>query len=271
MNDLFFSLGIQNWKGAAGALVLPPLPLLLLVLLGALLLWARRRAWGGTLFLIGFVLLWLSTTQATAGWLTRSLTPSPPVLDAARLARLASERQIKTAIVVLGSGRDQILLEYGDAGPKPLTLERLRYGLWLARRTGLPVAYSGGLAPGSLPGPTEAAVARRLAAEDFRQPLAWVEDRALNTVDNARYTVALLRPAGVQRIVLVTHGFHMRRSLRAFERALADSGAPITLLPAPMGVHPLRPLEFEDWLPNLEAAQQVRWVVREWVGWLAGA
>jgi uncharacterized SAM-binding protein YcdF (DUF218 family) len=270
MNDLFYTLGIESWKGFAGQWLLPPLVLLLLVVLGALLL--RRRPWlGGMLLWPGVAALWLCSLPVVADVLSDVLTPSPPVLGAEDQARLRADRRVRTAIVVLGSGRIEMALEYGAASPKPYTLERLRYGLWLAGRTGLPVAYTGGPASGSPSGPTEAAVAQRVAAEEFRRPLRWVEDRARDTTENGRFTVALLHAEGIERIVLVTHGFHMRRALRAFERAAASAGTPMQLLPAPLGLQPRGPWTARDWWPNTDAWVRVHIVLREWLGYVAGA
>lgn len=275
MNDLFYTLGIESWKSTVGGLLMPPMPALLLVLLGAVLLLRRRGAVALTLLLLGCAGLWLSTLPVTADLAEQVLTPSPPPLGAADRDRLRRETLArtgpKTAIVVLGSGRIEMALEYGAASPKPYTLERLRYALWLARQTGLPVGYSGGLAHRAQGGETEAAVAQRVATEDFRQPLAWTEDRARDTVENARFTLALLRPAGIERIVLVTHDFHMQRSLRAFERAAAAAGTPVLLLAAPVGPTPNRALTLSDWMPSASAMTRLSYVVRDWLAFVAGA
>ena len=42
MNALVGELGLSSWKAIASALLLPPVPFLLLALWGALLLWSRR-------------------------------------------------------------------------------------------------------------------------------------------------------------------------------------------------------------------------------------
>jgi uncharacterized SAM-binding protein YcdF (DUF218 family) len=270
MNELFYALGIESWKVVVGRWLLPPLPLLALVVLGALLL-RRRPRLGGLLLWPGVAGLWLCSLPVVADALTDVLTPSPPALSAEDHARLRGERRVRTAIVVLGSGRIETALEYGLASPKPYTLERLRYGLWLAGRTGLPVAYTGGLGPGAPVGATEAEVAQRVATEEFRRPLRWVEDQARDTTENGRYTVALLHAEGIERIVLVTHGFHMRRALRAFERAAKAAGTPMQLLPAPLGLQPRGRWTVIDWWPDTESMMQVRTVLREWLGYVAGA
>jgi uncharacterized SAM-binding protein YcdF (DUF218 family) len=150
-------------------------------------------------------------------------------------------------------------------------MERLRYGLWLARETALPVAFSGGTGHAQRQGPGEAEVAARIAQREFGQPLQWIEARARDTRENAERSVALLRPAGVTRIVLVTHGWHMRRSLRAFEQAIQHSGGGIALVAAPMGLAlddarpPLR------WLPSSQGFEATRQALHEILGLLFGA
>ena len=88
-------------------------------------------------------------------------------------------------------------------------------------------------------GSTEAAIADRIAREEFGLPLRWREDRSRDTRENAAASVRLLRAAGVRRIVLVTHAWHMPRALRAFQEA--DPDLPVS--PAP--VNPVRPEEWE--------------------------
>jgi len=172
---------------------------------------------------------------------------------------------------VLGAGRKREAPEYGSADLKPMTLERLRYGLWLGRQTRLPVGYSGGLGFGSPPGPTEAAIAARIAERDFNARLRWLEDRSRDTNENARYSVPLLRAAGIDRIVLVTHGFHQRRALAAFERAAAQDGAAMRVIAASVGLPPPGALEPGDWLPSSEGFAMTRLALHEWLGRIAGA
>ena len=276
MSDWLVALDLGALKGVAAMLLLPPFPLLLLALVGAL--WLPRHRWRGWACLgLALAGIWLTSTAALGELLMRSLVPSPPALTAADIQRLRGAPH--TAILVLGAGRRQLALEYGAASLKPFTLARLQYGLWLARRTGLPVGYSGGLwhgvkhgAPGQPDEPTEAEVAGRVAAQDFKQPLRWLEDRARDTRENASFSVPLLHADGITRIVLVTHGFHQRRALRNFERALRETGLVMDIVPAPLGLQP--PASFDrlaDWLPTAERFSDTRLALHEWLGWLAGA
>ena len=278
MNDQLVRLGIESWKPYLSMLVMPPLPLLLLILLGVLLLWRDRRQgqagrggrWGATLALAGTLGLWALATPAAGELLQRRLTQPPPVLDAAAVAALRGAPH--TAIVVLGAGRRLRSLDYGAPDLSLRTLERLRYGLWLARQTGLPVAYSGGVGHGNPAGESEAAVAARVAERDFHQPLRWTESRSRDTSENAAFTLPLLNAAGVQHIVLVTHDYHQARALAAFTRAAARQHVALTLTPAPLGA--MRPgdgNELSDYLPSAEGLQVTVTALHEWLGRLAGA
>lgn len=267
LNDWLLQYGAAGWKPLLTALLLPPVPLLLLMLLGAAL--ARRRpAWGWLLLWAGAAGLWLASTTAAGEWLQQRLLQPPPALNA---DELRARGTAGGAILVLGGGREAEAPEYGAPNLSPYSLERLRYGLWLARRSGLPVAFSGGVGHAQPDGIAEAEIAARIAAGEFGQPLQWTEADSRDTRENAARSVAMLRAAGVTRIVLVTHGWHMPRSLRAFEQAIARSGGGITLLAAPIGlarddsVPPLR------WLPSQSGFAETRHALREFLGLWAGA
>jgi uncharacterized SAM-binding protein YcdF (DUF218 family) len=271
LNDLWLQFGLAGWKPAAAALLLPPVPLVGLMCCGALLV-RRRPIWGWLLLMAGAVGIWLSCTVALGDWLERQLLyPSRPlvVADLQRL-QAASRGAPTTAIVILGSGRESHAPEYGAPNLPPLAMERLRYGIWLSRQTGLPLAFSGGTGHALVEGPSEAEVAAQIAQRDFGRMLKWTESSSRDTRDNARRTLALLRPAGIQRIVLVTHGWHMRRSLRAFEQAAAQGGG-IELVAAPMGlaVNDVRPLL--RWLPGLAGFTATYHALREYLGLWVGA
>jgi uncharacterized SAM-binding protein YcdF (DUF218 family) len=270
MNALLSALHLGALKGLLTALLLPPLPLLLLAAWGGWALWRGRRRRGGAGLAVALLGLWLCTTTALGDVLMRTLVPSPPALAPADVQRLTGAPH--TAILVLGAGIHREALEYRAASLKPLTLERLHYGLWLARRTGLPVGYTGGPGYGRDGEVSEAEVATRVAAEDFGQPLRWREARSRDTHENADFSVPLLQADGITRIVLVTHGFHQRRALRNFERAVQASGAAITLVPAPVGLRPPATFdEWADWLPTREGFVLVHLALHEWLGWVAGA
>jgi uncharacterized SAM-binding protein YcdF (DUF218 family) len=274
LNDLLQQFGAVGWKPLLTALLLPPVPLLLLMLLGAAL--TRRRAlWGWLLLWAGAAGIWLSCTTAVGQWLQRQLLQPYRALSQQDLQQLHTSPRggapAASVIVVLGAGRESHAPEYGAANLSPDSLERLRYGLWLARETGLPVAFSGGTGHAQAAGPAEAEVAAQIATRDFARALQWTEAESRDTRENAARSVALLRAAGATRIVLVTHGWHMRRSRLAFEQAIVRSGGGIVLVAAPMGLARDDSVAILRWLPSQGGFSDTRRALREYLGLLAGA
>jgi uncharacterized SAM-binding protein YcdF (DUF218 family) len=269
MNAWLQMLGIDAIKPLLTALLLPPVPWLVLIGVGAFRIGHRRRL-GGSLVLLGVALIWASCTQAAGVLATRWLLNPPPALtDLQALKTPLAAGQ--TVIVVLGGGRTD-LAEYPQHTLTPISMERLRYGIWLSRETGLPWAFTGGLSPGSDPGPTEADIATRVARDEFRHPLRWAEGVSRDTHENAERTVALLRQHGVRRIVVVTHDLHMPRTLKHFQRARDGAGLSIELVPAPVGVSRHEPTwALSDFYPTAGGIARTRYALREWLGLLAGA
>ena len=269
VNSLFVTLGIESWKPILAALVLPPVPLLLLTLVGARLL-LPRRGLGWLLILISVVLLWLSACSGAARGLVQLFVQPPAAMSFDRVRELRAEVAAKKplAIVILGGGVEPFAPEYGVSSLQYPSLERLRYGLWLARETGAPIAFSGGVGWGQPDAAAEAKVAAKIAAEEFNRPLRWQEEDSRDTRENALRTLALLKPAGIDHIVLVTHGYHMPRALRAFTEA---AGPSIKIEPAPMGLARRIESPALEWIPSARGFSQMRQTLRELVGRLAGA
>jgi len=268
MNDLFVMLGIEAWKPVLGAVFMPPMPFVLMVLVGGRLMF-RNRLLAWSLLLFGALGTWAMCTTAVSGALSNVLLMPPRALSPSEIGDL--KKAPKTAIVVLGAGRYLLAPEYGVSNLKPMSMERLRYGLWLARETGLPVAFSGGIGHGGSPGPSEAEIAARIAEREFARPLRWTETLSRDTTENAFRSIALLHEAGVERIVLVTHGFHMRRALSAFERAKQRSNTTMEIIAAPMGLDAPGKLTVLDWLPSGDGFEETRITLHEWLGRLVGA
>ena len=271
MNDLFVLLGVESWKPVLAALLLPPVPLLLAMLVGArMILW--RRGWGWLVVVLSVAGVWLSACTGTAAWLVRLALNPPAALSTDRIAELKRDVPSgKTAIVVLGGGRDALAPEYGLSNLRSNSLERLRYGVWLSRETGAPMAFSGGSGHSQLQGTSEAEIAARIAAKEFARPLKWTETESRDTRENAAHTLALLRPIGIEQIILVTHGWHMPRAHRAFEQARERGTQPLKIVAAPMGlaVPDARPVL--RWLPSTEGFRAVHEALHETLGLLFGA
>lgn len=269
MNDLLALLGIESWKPVFSVLLLPPVPFLLLVLIGARLI-LPRRGLGWFILLLGVSGLWLSASNGTAQLLNRWALKTPPALNLDQITALkkAAKAGEQVAIIVLGGGAEPLAPEYGVTNLAAPSLERLRYGLWLGRETGLPVGYSGGVGWGQTDAQPEAQAAARIAAQEFGRPLKWQEDTSRDTRENGIRSIALLKPQGITKIVLVTHGSHMPRSVRAFEAA---AGGQVTIQAAPMGLASGVRTRALDWMPSVKGFTQVSRSLHELVGLAAGA
>lgn len=232
-------------------LVLPPASALVLLLL-ALLVW-RRRKLSFALAACGTVLLYGAAIPAVSDPLLESLQQRHPVLDPAAL-------EGGGVIVVLGGGRDLDAPEYGARDvPSPATLQRLRYGAHLHRRSGLPLLLSGG---GTSARSAEATFMERVARQDLGAQEVWIEDRSRTTAENARFTAALLAERGVDRVILVTHASHMPRAVGVFR----NTG--LEVVPAPTAFH--RPDDLDrGWyalLPRDDALERTNEALHEYLG-----
>ncbi len=268
MNSLFVLLGIEPWKPVLSALILPPVPFLVLVLVGARLI-LPRRGWGWSLIAVSVLGLWFSACNITADALERAVLHVPASLSRERITALRAARPTDAAIVVLGGGVEPYAPEYGVSNLRFASLERLRYGLWLARQTGLPVAFSGGIGWSLDQATPEAEIAARIAAEDFRLPLRWTETLSRDTRENAARTVAMLQKAGIHHLVLVTHGWHMPRALLLFRHAA--EGRDIDIEAAPMGLARRDGRPVFDWLPTVRGFMRVHDALHEIIGRGLGA
>jgi uncharacterized SAM-binding protein YcdF (DUF218 family) len=271
MNELLGLMGLTAWKPVMAAWVLPPVPFIVLMLVGArMLYWRRGLAW--TVILLSCAGMWLSQCAAVGHWMQRQWLAPPPALEAEQQAELrrAAASGRKLAIVVLGGGREALAPEYGLSNLSPASLARLHYGLHLGRLTGVPVMFSGGVGWGASIGAAEAEAAARIAERDYGRPLKWQEAESRDTRENAARSLALLQPAGVTQVVLVTHGWHMPRALRAFQAEVQRHGYPMRVLAAPMGLASDVATSV-DWLPSATGAALVRHVVHELLGLWSGA
>lgn len=268
MNDFFLWLGIDAWRPVLSALLMPPAPFLVLIIIGGRLFSRYRvRAW--LVLLLGCLGIWAMCTQAAGYALTHWLLPPTRSLTPNEVGDL--KKAPRTAIVVLGAGHRDLAPEYGVSELQPMGVERLRFGIWLSRQTELPILFTGGRAHGATPGPSEAEIAARTAERDFGRPLRWTETESRDTRENALRSVALLRREGIERIVVVTHGYHMPRALDNFRKAAAQGGGNVQIVGAPMGIAPWFKPRALDFMPTRSGYNQVLLVLHEFFGRLFGA
>ncbi|KPC51950.1 YdcF family protein [Amantichitinum ursilacus] len=235
-------------KNAIGRLVLPP-GINLLLIACAVLIWRRYPRLARWLTGVNVTLLLVLSLP----WVSIALrqTIEPPPLDMHALAQA-------DAIVGLGGGTRFGALETIDGRDVgEVTLQRVRYTATLARRSGLPVAFTGGAAFGEKM--AEAELMARSYHDDFGLTARWVENAAFDTGDNAKLTAAKLLPQH-RRIILVSSAWHLPRAVPLFERA----GFVVT--PAPTGYISTPPFSLLQLVPDVSALADSFWTLHEGLG-----
>jgi uncharacterized SAM-binding protein YcdF (DUF218 family) len=231
-------------KTLARELILPPASLLLLILIGALLVWRRRRL-GWPVFVAGFAALWLLCTPFVSDRVI-ALAERCPALN-------PNEQVNAQAVVVLGGGGQRNYApEYGGPMAEPVLLERLTLAAYLARHYSLPVAVSSA--------PLESAAMAATLTRNFEVTPRWIEAHSRDTFENARLSAKLLFPAGVKRIILVTSSMHEWRAAKEFEAAGFE------VVPAPAGVSSTREYGIFYLLPSATALQRSYAAAYELIG-----
>ncbi|MBF0271286.1 MAG: YdcF family protein [Magnetococcales bacterium] len=229
---------------------------------------ATRIRRGRTLLGVVLTLSWLATLPVVANTVADRLHPQ------ARDTALSAEKIRQTdaqAIVLFGYGRASQAPEYdGEDTLSPGGLARVRYAARLHRLTGLPLLVTGGRPYGETR--SEAAIMRGVLEEEFRVPVAWMEEKSRDTWENAAFSTAILQQAHITRILLVVHNRDVPRALLAFQKSAGES---LQVTPAPILFRtdtPFRlswdPVALMRWIPNADALSLLAVELHEWLGQL---
>ena len=240
-------------KKLIAALLLPPTGPILLALFGLWLAHSKSRRWrhGGTFLTVAALLtLLVLSLPLTGNTLLAQLETNPPI-SKAQLAEVQ-------AIVILGGGSYHSAPEYGGDTVGWASLERIRYGAKLAREARLPLLVTGGSPFGGRP---EGESMKVVLESEFGIKVRWVEAASRDTAENASLSAPLLHSAGITRIALVSHGWHLPRAIPLFERE------GLTVTPAPTVFTQPSPSLIEDLLPG-GGLRNSRFALHEYLGLL---
>lgn len=229
---------LSQLKPYISAIVFSPTLVLLGIAIG-ILLSNKKPKLGKPLAVFSTALLWICSTPVFNVWLSHNLLTQYKPTTAQEL-----KAQGVQAIVVLGGG-----VETGQPdGIQQLpstALDRLRHGIELSRKTGIPLLVTGGKGWGAqADAENEAEISRRVALEVFQYQIQWTESESRDTQENAANSKQMLLKQGISKIALVTHSWHMPRSLKAFQKV----GFEVT--PAPMGFVTHKKVDLISLLPN---------------------
>ncbi len=235
-------------------LVYPLSQSLLVLVFAALLLFLGLRRVGMALLTLSVLWLYLCSTGYTADWLMGTLEDSsgPKALPVVPEA---------DAIVVLGGATrgDTHMSSLGDLNQQA---DRLLHAARLYRAGKAPLVFvsGGSVDPGARP---EAQLMRDvLVAMGVPDEAILLESASRNTHENARYSRIVLDKRNIERILLVTSAFHMRRAEALFSREGLD------VVPAPTDyqrliVEPIVP----RWLPTADDLVRTTYALREHIGY----
>jgi uncharacterized SAM-binding protein YcdF (DUF218 family) len=234
-------------------LIIPPSSSLVLIVLGLVLL-LRWKWLGRGLVILGLASLYLASTPAFVTPIMESWISRYPMVDL--------KNQDAQAIVVLGGGRRERAYEYGvDTGDtvNRFAMERLRYAAHIHRQTGLPILVTGGVVYED-DRESEAVLMTRFL-EELGVMTRWQEDQSRTSFENAQYSVPMLKEAGVNRVLLVTHGVHMPRSVWSFQ----NQGMEVIAAPTVFHTYGSRG-GVKDYVPQAATLYGFTQILHEWLG-----
>lgn len=242
-------------------LVLPPTCFFVLLLLALLIKRWWRRVGTGLVWAL-LLVVYASTTPYVAGELMAPLQPYGPINPEQPDPEVG-------AIVILGAGIYYGSPEYWQPSypnaysetADSLSLQRAEYAAYLTRMTGLPILVSGG-ATGPDPQLTVARAIEQTLERDFAVPVRWVEERSVNTWENAHFSADMLQNVGIEKVYVVTHAWHMPRAMYSFEHTELQA------IPAPTRFVSRAQSFWLDFLPSAKAFVITKYALYERLGLL---
>jgi uncharacterized SAM-binding protein YcdF (DUF218 family) len=140
-------------------------------------------------------------------------------------------------------------------------MERVRYGVTLAKATHLPILLAGGAPDASSSYElAESELSQKILKNEFQVEARWIENRSTITEENAAFSAKLLKQEGVRHIYLVTHFWHMPRAKAVFEK----NNLKVTA--APMGFYQRNQLYPLDFYPSSAGMERARLIWAESLG-----
>ncbi len=236
------------------------------VLLGTLLLWTRRQRLAKTFLSFGGLGL------IVAGFTPLGSLMMLPLEDRFPRPVLKNEAELRGIIVLGGFFSDPLMAQKRKVMALNEAAERIIASTALTKR--FPKArfiLSGGSSQIILSKLPEAKVVKQylLPALTIPPDRVELEDRSLNTYENAIYTKALAKPDENGYWLLVTSAYHIPRSIGCFRQAGFKN-----IVAWPVDYRTMGPWDLRFFNVPSEGLKQVDLAAKEWVGlfvyWLTG-
>jgi uncharacterized SAM-binding protein YcdF (DUF218 family) len=231
-------------------------PGIFIIALGMVSAWLYRKTKRGAAVLAGITLVfYAASTGIIAGSLLRPLESRYTPPTAVR----------GDVIILLGGGATLDTPNIGGEGHlSGYAANRLLTAAQLYYMLKAPVIVSGGKVLETTG--NEAEIAKRtLTALGIPADRIIVENKSLNTTQNAEYTKQLLDQYGFQRPILVTSAFHMERAVRQFAKA----GQAVVPFPTDYQTNTEMHVTIDSLLPTAGDLANTQVAVKEYIGLLA--
>lgn len=204
--------------------------------------------------LSGILILWVAAMPITTSFVMGSLENDFAYIP-------ADQQQKADAIVVLGGftinpDTANLGIEINDG------IDRLFHGKRLFVAGKAPYMILAGGAPRGHT--AESKLMRQLLMElGVPAEAILTEGESRNTYQNARNLIPDLQKHGIDRVLLVTSAFHMRRAQAVFEKFN------VNVIPAATDYQVGEPdPSILDWLPDAEALMDTTRGIKEYLGWI---
>lgn len=234
------------------AMIMPPFNIVLLWLLALILFYFNYKYVASFLAILGVLMLYVLSIPYTSQKLSDSLTEEDPFT--------LNDYKTAQAIVVLGGGLRDSQELFGKLAITAIPLERMRYAAYLHKETGLPVMVTGS----SPNGTSEARVMAKELQMFFNTETKWLEEKAKTTKENAIFSREILEKESINKIILVTNQWHMKRAEMLFKQQGFE------VMPASVGTGDTPDhykLNYMYFIPQAGAMNSNMLALKEWIGY----
>lgn len=236
------------------AILLPPG--IFIILFASLAVWScrKQRPFGRILAVLTFA-FYLCSTSLVGNFMIRSLE-----------SRYLPPTDVTgDVIVMLGGGATLDTPNFGSEGHlSGFAANRLLTAAELYNQLQIPIIVSGGRVFESTGREAEIAQATLLRLGVPADKII-IENKSINTTENARFSKEKLLTYGFQQPILVTSAFHMPRAVKQFDKV----GITVTPFPADYQTNVQGTLGFRQWWPDADGLSNFSLAVKEYVGLLA--
>ncbi|MBE7412895.1 MAG: YdcF family protein [Leptospiraceae bacterium] len=201
------------------------------------------------------LILWSASTFSVSQYLIETLEDDYPPKEIQSI-------HPAEAIVVLG-GMINILVKHQSKIELGESVERLTESalLWKAKKAKY-ILITGGSGILFFQGKSEAELAKKfLISIGVDEKFILTEEKSRNTIENALYTFQILQEKKINKIILVTSAFHLKRSEALFKKV----GFEVETFPT--DYKSLLPvLNWETVIPTISALGTTSIAIKEWIG-----